>query len=89
MKDSPGCPRNQHHSALVEPHQFDNAYYDAHTAANRKPGAANQFDVSKAAVGRYFTTVEDCAVAAKLQAGRPQLTPRLSLQSLESDLSNH
>jgi len=82
VKHSPGCPRNQRHSALVEPHQFDNAYYNAHTAANRKPGAANQIDVSKA--------VEDCAVAAKLQAGRPQLTPRLSLQSLESDLnSNH
>jgi metallo-beta-lactamase class B len=59
-------------TALLSNHtEFDNAYYKAHTAANRKPGAANPFDVGKAAVGRYFTTVEDCAAAAKLRAGRP------------------
>ena len=42
--------------------EFDNAFYKAHTAANRKPGADNPFDVGKAAVGRYFTVVEQCRV---------------------------
>jgi metallo-beta-lactamase class B len=56
-------------TALMSNHtEFDNAYYKAHTAANRKPGEANPFDVGKAAVGRYFTTVEDCATAAKIRA---------------------
>lgn len=48
--------------------EFDNAFYKAHTAAGRKPGEANPFDVGKAAVARYFTVVEDCATAAKLRA---------------------
>ena len=52
--------------------EFDNGYYKAHTAANRKPGEANPFDVGRAAVGRYFTVVEECATAAKLRAvGKP------------------
>jgi metallo-beta-lactamase class B len=56
-------------TALMSNHtEFDNAFYKAHTAANRKPGEANPFDVGKAAVGRYFTTVEDCAAAAKSRA---------------------
>jgi len=56
-------------TALVSNHtEFDNGYYKAHTAANRKAGEANPFDVGKAAVGRYFTVVEDCATAAKLRA---------------------
>ena len=56
-------------TALMSNHtEFDNAYYKAHTAANRKAGEANPFDVGKAAVGRYFTVVEDCATAAKLRA---------------------
>jgi metallo-beta-lactamase class B len=56
-------------TALLSNHtEFDNAYYKAHTAANRKPGEANPFDVGKNAVGRYFTVVEDCAAAAKLRA---------------------
>ena len=41
----------------------------AHTAANRKPGEANPFDVGRAAVGRYFTMVEECTTAAKVRAG--------------------
>src|SRR6478672_1531488 len=58
-------------TALLSNHtEFDNAYYKAHTAANRKAGEANPFEVGKAAVGRYFTVVEDCASAAKLRAGR-------------------
>jgi metallo-beta-lactamase class B len=57
-------------TALLSNHtEFDNAYYKAHTAANRKAGEANPFDVGRAAVGRYFTVVEDCSTAAKLRAG--------------------
>jgi len=48
--------------------EFDNGYYKAHTAANRKAGEDNPFEVGRAAVGRYFTVVEDCATAAKLRA---------------------
>jgi metallo-beta-lactamase class B len=60
-------------TALMSNHtEFDNAFYKAHTAANRKPGTANPFEVGKAAVDRYFTVVEDCAAAAKLRAaGKP------------------
>ncbi len=43
-------------TALVSNHtEFDNAFFKAHTAANRKPGAANPFDVGAPAVARYFT----------------------------------
>lgn len=48
--------------------EFDNGYYKAHTAANRKPGDANPFDVGRDAVGRYFAVVEQCTSAAKLRA---------------------
>jgi len=61
-------------TALLSNHtEFDNAFYKAHTAAGRKPGEANPFDVGKAAVARYFTVVENCAAAAKLRAaaGKP------------------
>ena len=52
--------------------EFDNGYYKAHTAANRKPGEANPFDVGRDAVDRYFTVVEQCTTAAKLRAaGKP------------------
>ena len=47
--------------------EFDLGYYKAHTAASRKPGEANPFDVGRAAVGRYFTVVDDCATAAKMR----------------------
>jgi len=50
--------------------EFDNAYYKAHTAANRKPGEPNPFEVGKDAVARYFTVVQDCTTAAKLRAGK-------------------
>jgi metallo-beta-lactamase class B len=57
-------------TALVSNHtEFDNAYYKAHTAADRKPGVANPFDVGRAAVARYFTVVEDCATAARQRSG--------------------
>jgi metallo-beta-lactamase class B len=48
--------------------EFDNAYFKAHTAAHRKPGARNPFDVGAAAVARYFAVVQDCTAAAKLRA---------------------
>jgi metallo-beta-lactamase class B len=48
--------------------EFDNAYYKAHTAASRKPGAANPFEVGTAAVARYFTVVEYCTTAARIRA---------------------
>jgi metallo-beta-lactamase class B len=55
-------------TALVSNHtEFDNGYYKAHTAANRKSGDANPFDVGRAAVGRYFLVVEECATAARLR----------------------
>ena len=50
--------------------EFDNGYYKAHTAANRKSGASNPFDVGRDGVARYFTVVQDCAEAAKLRAAR-------------------
>ena len=48
--------------------EFDNGYYKAHTAANRKPGEPNPFDVGRDGVARYFTVVQDCTMAAKLRA---------------------
>ena len=56
-------------TALMSNHtEFDNGYFRAHTAANRKPGAANPYDVGKDAVARYFTVVQDCTLAAKMRA---------------------
>ena len=56
-------------TALLSNHtEFDNAFYKAHTAANRKRGEANPFDVGKTAVGRYFRMVEECTTAAKVRA---------------------
>jgi len=56
-------------TALMSNHsEFDDAFYKAHTAAARKPGEANPFEVGKTAVGRYFTVVEECTTAAKLRA---------------------
>jgi metallo-beta-lactamase class B len=48
--------------------EFDNGYFKAHTAANRRTGAANPFDVGAAAVARYFTVVEYCTTAALIRA---------------------
>jgi len=60
-------------TALMSNHtEFDNGFYKAHTAADRKPGEANPFDVGRAAVARYFTVVEDCASAARLRAAAGQ-----------------
>jgi metallo-beta-lactamase class B len=49
--------------------EFDNGYYKAHTAADRKGAdVANPFDVGANGVARYFTVIDDCATAAKLRA---------------------
>ena len=56
-------------TALITNHtEFDNAFYKAHTAANRKNGEANPFDVGADAVARYFAVVQDCTAADKLRA---------------------
>jgi metallo-beta-lactamase class B len=64
-------------TALISNHsEFDDAFYKAHTAANRKPGEANPFNVGTAAVGRYFMVVEECTTAAKMRAvGNPAARP--------------
>jgi metallo-beta-lactamase class B len=50
--------------------EFDNGYYKAHTAANRKAGEPNPFDVGRDGVARYFTVVQNCAMAARLRAAK-------------------
>ena len=51
--------------------EFDNGYFKAQTAAARKqPGEPNPFDVGRESVARYFSTVQNCAEAAKLRAAR-------------------
>jgi metallo-beta-lactamase class B len=48
--------------------EFDDAYFKAHTAAGRKAGEANPFDVGREAVARYFSVVQYCTEAAKQRA---------------------
>ena len=48
--------------------EFDNAYFKAHTAASRKAGDANPFDVGTNGVARYFSVVQACTAAAKIRA---------------------
>jgi metallo-beta-lactamase class B len=56
-------------TALMTNHsEFDDAFFKAHSAANRKPDEANPFDVGKDGVARYFTVVQACATATKLRA---------------------
>ena len=57
-------------TALLSNHsEFDDAYFKAHTAANRQAAdVANPFDVGTQGVARYFTVVESCAAAAKIRA---------------------
>lgn len=56
-------------TALLSNHsEFDNAFFKAHSAANRQPGEANPFDVGADGVARYFTVVQNCVEAAKLRA---------------------
>lgn len=48
--------------------EFDNAFFKAHSAANRQSDEANPFDVGKDAVARYFSVVQNCVEAAKIRA---------------------
>jgi len=48
--------------------EFDDAYFKAHTAANRKPGEPNPFDVGTDGVARYFTVVQACTTAVRIRA---------------------
>jgi metallo-beta-lactamase class B len=48
--------------------EFDNGYYKAHTAANRKSPERNPFDVGSDGVARYFSVVQNCATAARVRA---------------------
>jgi metallo-beta-lactamase class B len=56
-------------TALMSNHsEFDDAFFKAHSAANRQPGEANPFDVGTDGVARYFSVVQNCAEATKLRA---------------------
>ena len=56
-------------TALITNHtEFDNAFYKAHTAADRKGSEPNPFDVGTDGVARYFSVVQNCAEATKLRA---------------------
>lgn len=56
-------------TALLSNHtEFDNAFYKAHVAADRKAGEPNPFDVGAPGVARYFKVVEDCATADRIRA---------------------
>jgi metallo-beta-lactamase class B len=58
-------------TALLSNHsEFDDAFFKAHSAANRQPGEANPFDVGADGVARYFSVVQNCAEAAKIRAAR-------------------
>jgi metallo-beta-lactamase class B len=48
--------------------EFDNGYFRSHTAAGRKPGAPNPYEVGANGVARYFTVVQNCATATKMRA---------------------
>ena len=48
--------------------EFDDAYFKAHTAAHRKPGERNPFDVGATGVARYFSVVDACTSATRLRA---------------------
>jgi metallo-beta-lactamase class B len=56
-------------TALLSNHsEFDDAYFKAHTAEDRKPGEPNPFDVGTDAVARYFRVVQACTTAARVRA---------------------
>jgi metallo-beta-lactamase class B len=56
-------------TALLSNHsEFDDAFFKAHSAANRQPGEANPFDVGTDGVARYFSVVQNCAAATRLRA---------------------
>jgi metallo-beta-lactamase class B len=48
--------------------EFDDAFFKAHSAANRQPDEMNPFDVGKDRVAAYFSVVRNCTEAAKIRA---------------------
>jgi metallo-beta-lactamase class B len=48
--------------------EFDNAYFKAHAAADRKSGEPNPFDVGTDGVAHYFTVVQACTTAVRIRA---------------------
>ena len=50
--------------------EFDDAYFKAHTAAHRKPGQRNPFDVGANGVARNFRVVQACTSATRLSGDR-------------------
>ncbi len=48
--------------------EFDDAYLKAHTAASRRAGEPNPFEVGANGVARYFTVVQACTTAVKIRA---------------------
>jgi metallo-beta-lactamase class B len=52
--------------------EFDDAYFKAHAADDRKDGEANPFEVGRDGVARYFAVVDACSTAAKLRASGNQ-----------------
>ena len=57
--------------------EFDDAYFKAHTAAHRKPGQRNPFDVGANGVARNFRVVQACTSATRLSGdrGKPAYSP--------------
>ena len=54
-------------TALLTNHsEFDDAFFKAHSAANRQPGEVNPFNIGVDGVARYFSVVQNCAEATKL-----------------------
>ncbi len=48
--------------------EFDNAFFKAHAADDRKDSEANPFDVGADGVARYFAVVDACATADRIRA---------------------
>jgi metallo-beta-lactamase class B len=56
-------------TAVISNHtEFDDAYFKAHAAEDRKDGEANPFDVGADGVARYGAVVDACATAARVRA---------------------
>jgi metallo-beta-lactamase class B len=51
--------------------EYDNAYTKVRLLASRQPGEPHPFDVGPEGVQRYFTVMEECASAMKLEAAAP------------------
>ena len=48
--------------------EYDNAYIKVRLLAAREPGEAHPYEVGADGVQRYFTVLEECAAAMKLEA---------------------